>query len=80
MSMQMTNERHALLCHISALGLAVHDTALYLNIHDCPEARSYLEKRYEEYNEAMAQYEEKYGAMTPMGHPCEDIRWAWQLD
>jgi len=77
--MQMTNDRYNLLYHISALGLAVYDTILYLDTHDCPEARSYLEKRREEYNDAVCRYEEKYGPITVKGHPNEDVVWAWQI-
>ncbi len=80
MSMQMTNDRYGHLRHISALGLAVYDTRLYLDIHDCPEARQYLEQRKAEYDEAVLEYEAIYGKITPMGHPCGDVHWAWQID
>ncbi len=80
MSMPITNDRHGYLRHIAALGLAVYDTMLYLDAHDCPEARLYLEKRKAEYEEAVREYEAIFGEITPKGHPCKDIRWAWQID
>ena len=80
MSMPITKDRHSHLCHISALGLAVWDTVLYLDTHDCPEARQYLEKRKEEYTEAVLEYESIYGEISPAGHPCGEVRWAWQID
>ena len=79
MSVQMTSERYSLLCHISALGLSVYDTILYLDTHACPEAREYLDKRLEEYKTAVAKYEEKYGPINIKGHPCEDVLWCWQI-
>lgn len=79
MSVQMTTERYSLLKKISAIGLSIYDTILYLDIHDCPEARHYLENREAEYKDAVACYEEKYGPITHKGHPCEDIVWAWHI-
>jgi len=75
----MTGDRYSLLRHIAAIGISVYDTILYLDIHDCPEARSYLENKYEEYCEAIAKYEEKFGPINIKGHPCEDVVWAWQI-
>ena len=80
MSVPITNERYTLLRRISALGLAVHDTRLYLDIHDCPEAREYMKERYAEYKDAVEQYENIDGPINPVGHSCEDVRWAWQVD
>lgn len=79
MSSQINCEKYNLLYKISALGLAVYDTILYLDTNDCPEARQYLETRKAEYDEAVALYESKYGCITHKGHPSEDIKWAWQL-
>lgn len=79
MSMQINTQRYSDLQKISALGLAVYDTILYLDTNECPEARAYLAKRYEEYKEAVLNYEEKYGKITHMGHPDEDVCWAWQI-
>lgn len=79
MSSQINCEKYNLLYKISALGLAVYDTILYLDTNDCPEARHYLETRKAEYDEAVALYESKYGYITHKGHPSEDIKWAWQL-
>lgn len=79
MSVQITKDRYTLLCRISALGLAVYDTILYLDTHNCPDARKYLEAKKSEYYEAVAKYEEKYGPINVCGHPAEDIVWCWQL-
>ena len=79
MSVQITNDKYSLLCRISALGLAVYDTILYLDTNSCPEARSYLEKMKAEYADAVGQYEEKFGPIYLHGHPDEDVHWCWQL-
>ena len=79
MSVQMTGDRYSLLKRIAALGLAVYDTILYLDIHPCHEARLYLEKRKAEYALAVQEYEEKYGPINVCGHPDEDVVWAWQI-
>ncbi|MBR6676336.1 MAG: spore coat protein CotJB [Clostridia bacterium] len=79
MSIQVTGDRHSLLCHIASLGLAVYDTILYLDTNSCPEARAFLEKTKAEYKEAVCRYEEKYGPINLCGHPDEDIHWCWQL-
>ena len=80
MSMQMTNDRYSHLRHISALGLAVYDTILYLDTNDCSEARQYLEQRKAEYDEAVLEYEAAFGKISRMGHPCGVMHWAWQID
>ncbi len=77
--MQMTGDRYSQLRHIAALGLSVYDTILYLDTHDCPDARRYLENRETEYKEAVAVYEEKYSPIIIKGHPDEDVLWAWQI-
>ena len=46
MQMQVDTEKEALLRKISSLGLAVYDTKLYLDTHDCPEAREYMYSKY----------------------------------
>ena len=79
MSVQIAKDRYALLRQISALGLAVYDTILYLDTHNCPEARKYLEEKKAEYAEALAKYEECYGPINTNGHPVEDVVWCWQL-
>ena len=79
MSVQIERERHALLCRVSALGLAVYDAILYLDTHNCPDARKYLEEKKSEYAEALAKYEECYGPINVSGHPDTDVVWCWQL-
>ena len=76
----MNSEKYTQMRRISALGLSVYDTILFLDSHDCPEAREYLDKRYEEYILAVESYEAKYGPITWKGHPSCDVQWAWQLD
>lgn len=79
--MQMRTDKYSQMCHISALGLALYDTKLYLNTHpECREAAEYYETRKKEYDEAVFRYETTFGAITPAFHPECDIKWAWQLD
>ncbi len=79
--MSVKNEKNSLLNHISALGLVIYDTKLYINTHpECTEAREYLVARKQEYEEAVLQFEAKYGPITHYAHPKEDIKWAWQID
>ena len=80
MQMQVNTEKEALLRKISSLGLAVYDTKLYLDTHDCPEAREYMYSKYTEYFEAVALYDEKYGSIAFRSHPSEDMVWAWQIE
>ena len=80
MRMQMNNEKEELLHRISALGLAVYDTKLYLDTNDCQDARNYLYSKSAEYLEAIAIYDEKFGNITYKSHPSEDIVWAWQIE
>ena len=80
MRMQMNNEKEELLYKISALGLAVYDTKLYLDTNDCQDARNYMYAKNAEYLEAIAVYDEKFGNITFKSHPSEDIVWAWQIE
>lgn len=77
----MTNctadNRRALETRISALGLCVFDTALFLNTHpNCQEALDYFSCKKRELFELTEKYEEKYGPLTALSDPANDC-WIW---
>lgn len=71
------DSRYALETRISALGLCVHETALFLNTHPhCKEALDYFRCKRRELFELTEKYEEKYGPLTAFSDPARDC-WIW---
>ena len=71
----MNNSRERMMKAYQAYSFAAHDTLLYLDMY--PNCKNALES-YNKYNKlamrAKAEYESKYGPITP---PSEANSWGW---
>jgi len=71
------NEREKLMRRIQACCFVLTETGLYLDAHpSCRKALRYFEKYSRMRDEALRQYEAKYGALTYSGIHAEN-GWNW---
>lgn len=69
--------RNALINRISAVGLCVHEAALFLDTHPTDrDALEFFRMRRNELCALVKEYENKYGPMTAFADPA-DGSWSW---
>ena len=83
--MMNMNSKQRLMRAIQAYSFAVYDTHLYLDAYpDCQEAKEYYNKYSRMLSKAVAEYESKYGHITPPNEVKEwtwtDGPWPWQME
>ncbi len=79
--------RAALMNKLSALGLAAHEAALYLDTHpNCREALAYFNEARDAMNNAACEYERRFGPLTAFSTDTENgwnwikSPWPWESD
>jgi len=76
----MSEEQFAMLMQIQAIGLTLGDLALYMDTHPFDRlAMSHFNMTVADYDNKMAQYEEKYGPLQQAGmipENSEGFPWA----
>lgn len=74
------NARNKLLNKVRQYYFAMVDANLYLDSHpDCKDGISFFEKHKKLYEEAKAEYEEKYAPLDLTSGVADD-RWAWATE
>lgn len=74
------NERQNLLKRIQIYGFAVIESVLYLDTHSTDEAAIKYHNKYQQLrNEAMKEFEDKFGPLT-LAHYQPDEKWSWVSD
>lgn len=69
--------RRALMNKVSALGLSVHETVLFLDTHpECREAMEYFENQKCALNDAVREYEQRFGPLSANATNTEN-GWSW---
>jgi len=70
------SEKQKLLKTIRSLGFTLIDTGLYLNAYDSDEALEYFSRVNDMFENAVKEYEKKYGPLTQNAAAAFDT-WVW---
>lgn len=72
------NEREYSLLLVQTYGFIAHDLALYLDVNPGDDKAIQLREKYNNmYRQAVAEYEQKYGALSQSSEMLGAIPWQW---